>query len=444
MPQRQTTVHLHVLQPAKAWMRRRVGIMAYTALLLVAVALIARHDGWSGKRSSSRSRAASKARALASPKRHYESSREHAPARSRLRSVTQAYRVAADSSQLPPHRVLPLPCDCQHCEVRQSYSTSPPMPTLPFPTGTAPARESGIFHHDPFPSSTREDMLAPEPAAWLGVGRPPHRVGEYHVRVIIRVHHLQEAATHSLIWAMRAQPQAAQSQPGSPEFTVDFALVATEEQGLPVVHRIAEAEWRRVRDIDPLRSSDSLSVSPPAPDVFVADTTGSFYALASNRSAPYRCSAADEAEYYSKGGDYYVRLHCDYDNHAYYQATDVGMLDVLRGCAWCTHVLVTNSDNSYHPDFLLHALSPQADLVTTDFIDHGERVVVADWRWGEVDLGGVLASKAVVMKTGGFIASLPPDAGPQETHDNDYWFVHRGLELGATTALVHKLMFFHN
>lgn len=190
---------------------------------------------------------------------------------------------------------------------------------------------------------------------------------------------------------------------------------------------------------------------PPSPrpqqprDVFVADTPEPFYELATNRSAPFRCSEQDRAHYRSVGGETYVRLHCAYDNHAYYQATDVAVLDAVRGCGWCTHVLVTNSDNGYHPDFLAAALKERADLVTTDFIDHGVSVVAAEWRWGEVDLGGVLATKAIVARTGGFIASLPPHAGPQETHDNDYWFVHKALELGATTAIIRgRYLFLHN
>lgn len=267
-------------------------------------------------------------------------------------------------------------------------------------------------------------------APWLGVGQPPAKPGRKHVRVVIRVHHLQETATRSLIWAMRAQPEAVRGTTKEKKvngFTVDFALVATEEQGLPVVNRIAQEMWRST-----------------TPDVFVADTTGHFYALAANRSAPYRCNETEVARYHAKGGDYYVQLHCAYDNHAYYQATDVAVLNAVHACPWCTHLLVTNSDNSYHPEFLLQTLREKADLVTTDFIDHGERVVRADWKWGEVDLGGVLATKAIVAKTGGFIASLPPDAGPQETHDNDYWLVHRGLELGATTSIVHRFVFFHN
>jgi hypothetical protein len=93
-----------------------------------------------------------------------------------------------------------------------------------------------------------------QPPPWLGAGRPPSRPGKRHVRVVIRVHHLQEAATRSLIWALRGQEQPAAEKE---RFTVDFALVATERKGLPVVRRIARGGWARVDDVSN-RSIDRL------------------------------------------------------------------------------------------------------------------------------------------------------------------------------------------
>ena len=76
---------------------------------------------------------------------------------------------------------------------------------------------------------------------WVGAGRPPPYTANKHVRVVVRVHHMQDAATRSLIWSMRAQASAAQhSSPDAPRFTVDVALVATEDRGNPVVHQIAQ------------------------------------------------------------------------------------------------------------------------------------------------------------------------------------------------------------
>lgn len=75
-----------------------------------------------------------------------------------------------------------------------------------------------------------------QPPPWLGAGRPPAAPRKRHVRVVIRVHHLQEEATRSLIWALRGQTQPKAEKD---RFSVDFALVATERKGLPVVRRIA-------------------------------------------------------------------------------------------------------------------------------------------------------------------------------------------------------------
>lgn len=80
---------------------------------------------------------------------------------------------------------------------------------------------------------------------WLGVGESRIEGKNNHVRVVIRVHHLQEEATRSLIWAMRGQEQPREkdkAENSTGPFTVDFALVATEEEGLSVVLRIAEGK----------------------------------------------------------------------------------------------------------------------------------------------------------------------------------------------------------
>lgn len=75
---------------------------------------------------------------------------------------------------------------------------------------------------------------------WVGAGRPPPYIAQKHVRIVVRVHHMQDQATRSLIWSMRAQAIAAQhTSPDAADFTVDIALVATEEVGIPVVHKIA-------------------------------------------------------------------------------------------------------------------------------------------------------------------------------------------------------------
>lgn len=91
-----------------------------------------------------------------------------------------------------------------------------------------------------FPNLLLSGKEKEESFPWAGVGLPPPALANDHVRVVVRVHHLQDAATRSLIWSMRAQATAV-THPSSdtPNFTVDVVLVATEEQGIPVVHKIA-------------------------------------------------------------------------------------------------------------------------------------------------------------------------------------------------------------
>ena len=77
------------------------------------------------------------------------------------------------------------------------------------------------------------------------MGLPPPTIADSHVRIVIRVHHLQEAATRSLIWSMRAQAVATTRLfPDAPTFTIDVVLVATEVSGIPVVHKIARGTMK--------------------------------------------------------------------------------------------------------------------------------------------------------------------------------------------------------
>lgn len=114
-------------------------------------------------------------------------------------------------------------------------------------------------------------------------------------------------------------------------------------------------------------------------------------------------------------------------------------------CPTCTHVLVTNGDNSYHPDFLVTALKEQRDLVITDFLSQG-KLVDSDFKLARLDLGGVLLDKKV-FKDGqrSFLNSLPQKAIAKDVHDADWWFVQKSVqEYGASYALVHQTLFYHH
>ena len=95
--------------------------------------------------------------------------------------------------------------------------------------------------HLPSQFFSRDTKDIAQSPAWMGVGLPPPIIGEKHVRIIVRVHHLQAMATRSLIWSMRSQVEAAKhALPNASNFMVDIVLVATEEVGVPIVHKIAQ------------------------------------------------------------------------------------------------------------------------------------------------------------------------------------------------------------
>eukprot|EP00624_Nannochloropsis_granulata_P001820 evm.model.NODE_1887_length_28976_cov_48.374657.4 len=76
-----------------------------------------------------------------------------------------------------------------------------------------------------------------------------------------------------------------------------------------------------------------------------------FFVAARDRAAPLKCTSKEAKEIARKHNKNTVRKACHYDNHVYYQATDVAVWELLEGCNWCTHMLVTNDDNGYHPEF---------------------------------------------------------------------------------------------
>ena len=127
-----------------------------------------------------------------------------------------------------------------------------------------------IFHIQPaftssFPSKEASSQGQQQRLSrpWVGAGTRPAVVEQNHVRVVIRVHHLQEESTKSLIWSMRAQAASCRRSPPSlpsgtkasttslppsnstnhfPPFSVDVVLVPTEPEGIPIVDRIAKGK----------------------------------------------------------------------------------------------------------------------------------------------------------------------------------------------------------
>ena len=300
----------------------------------------------------------------------------------------------------------------------------------------------------------------------------------HHVRIIIRVHHEHRQLVRGLIYNFRFQQKLLAESLDEPTLSVDFALIPTELPGVNVTQAIAREFWSHPTD--------------PFPHVYALDLHEEFYASAAERAAPLKCTDAQLKAVAHKQGKAAMKKICRYDNHVYYQATDVALKEGVD-CAWCTHLLVTNDDNGYHPDYLKETLleldpplkegevrklkrkkkrasskiklsskSLQAkrdkralaaaveqserkgwDLVATDFTTSGI-LLNAEWQLGSLDLGSIMLSKEIVAKVGGFIAALPPGAGAEEAHNADWLFTKKALEIGADATIVSKLLFFHN
>jgi hypothetical protein len=290
----------------------------------------------------------------------------------------------------------------------------------------------------------------------------------HHVRVIIRVHHEQADLVKGLIHSLLYQQRLSVSFP-YPTLSMDFALVPTELRGIPVVDSIARYFW--------------LNTVEPYPHVYALDIDEKFFDIAIKRAAPFKCSKEEAREIARKEGKASMIKICRYNNHVFYQATDVAVADLVR-CSWCTHALVTNGDNCYHPNYLketllelelpsdtqygsIQQLSNAAqnvrgqamhkytermlawergelwDMVATDFTTSGI-LLGGEWRLGSMDLGGILFSKRIVTSVQGFIASLPVGSRAEQAHNADWLFAARALELGARAKVVKQLLFFHN
>lgn len=238
----------------------------------------------------------------------------------------------------------------------------------------------------------------------------------HHVRFIIRVHHEQADLVKGMVHSLLYQQRLSVSFP-YPTLSMDFALVPTEVRGIPVVDSIARYFW--------------LNTAELFPHVYALDLDQTFFDVAAERAAPFKCSREEAREVANRAGKAAMIKICRYDNHVFYQATDVALAELSR-CTWCTHAVITNGDNCYHPNYLKETLleldppsdaqygtvqersdsssvlkgqrrnkntrrmlawerGEQWDMVTTDFTTSGILSRGA-WGLGFVDLGGILFS----------------------------------------------------
>jgi hypothetical protein len=173
------------------------------------------------------------------------------------------------------------------------------------------------------------------------------------------------------------------------------------------------------------------------------DLPASLYETA-RRTNPYKCTDEVRRAYLAQEGEADTHKLCDFDHYVYYVATDRALTDFVATCDTCTHVLVTNGDNGYAPDFLRTALSRHEDIVATSFT-HAERVFHTKIRKGQIDLGAVLIRTRVLEGgTKVFLTSLPRGAKAKEVHDADYWFVQDAIDRGASHKIIDRVLFYHH
>jgi hypothetical protein len=160
---------------------------------------------------------------------------------------------------------------------------------------------------------------------------------------------------------------------------------------------------------------------------------------------PHNCSPKVRAQYEKTYKKEEVHKYCDFEHYVYYAATDRALAELVVPCASCTHVLVTNGDNGYAPDFLDEAFTRPEDLVVVPFLHEGEAKQPV-MGIGGMDLGGVLMQRRVLDEGRSlFMSSLPDHAGPKEVHDADFWFVRKAIDRGMSYALLSdRVLMYHH
>lgn len=114
-------------------------------------------------------------------------------------------------------------------------------------------------------------------------------------------------------------------------------------------------------------------------------------------------------------------------------------------CGTCTHVLITNGDNAYAPDFFTEATDPQEDIVVVGFT-HAREPYRPTLELGAIDMGAVLIRKRVL--DGGrklFLTSLPKGARARAVHGADFWFVKHAVDRGNSIRILKdRILMYHH
>lgn len=175
----------------------------------------------------------------------------------------------------------------------------------------------------------------------------------------------------------------------------------------------------------------------------VLDVPDTFYVQAKAEN-PYKCTAKERAGYAAALGANATQRLCDQEHYQYFKATDRALHDFVTTCRYCTHVLVTNGDNGYAPEFLAETVKQEKDLVIVGFT-HDREKVSPKIELGSVDMGAIMLRPRVL--DGGnrlFLNSLPGGARAREVHDADYWFVKHAIDSGYSLAVLEDQILMHH
>ena len=180
-------------------------------------------------------------------------------------------------------------------------------------------------------------------------------------------------------------------------------------------------------------------------DMLLLDVPDSFYAEA-KASNPYACTEKERSGFLKKYGPIDTRALCDQEHYMYFEATDRALADFVVPCANCTHVLVTNGDNGYAPDFFEEATRQKEDIVVVGFTHARMPYLKPKLELGAMDMGAVVLRTRVL--DGGrklFMTSLPKGARARAVHGADFWFVKHAVDRGMSYRILgNRILMYHH
>ena len=257
-----------------------------------------------------------------------------------------------------------------------------------------------------------------------------HSLGHMNesVALIIRSHGGYSNALVSMLWGMEAQ---------STDLRMLALILPTEYPAAEVLHHHLQRHWSYYHyNPGKVASTTVMNIPKAEYDSHCCDLD--------------RLCVDDWRQKLVSGGwsKDTVRRYCEVNSPLHYHLTDRALSFVVDNCTSCKHVVVTNADNSYTPDFLQKATALMAsgayDIVLVNMLHRGNVIEVAPEN-GKLDLGCALLSIDFLRKNKlSFLSSLPQPTEPQHYHDADFWMIDNCIKHGARIGYIREVLFNHN